>query len=249
MYITEPDARVCRVLEVLARRAQIGPLVTTTRAAGGDIHSVCSIRIEYHGGGVIKQPACGEACVRAEMWDGTTTWGGTFRGSVAGLFAEASYGSSQWPQELGAVYTVRLDIAVPGACSTGAMDLADAAFRTQHGVEPKNCVHREYFLPPDYPCAWQGLATVGCAMPCRAPHNNGACWSIIRDPTNLPLVVNRVHAFGHNLGLQHAGNLSWAYGDETAVMEASMQRKSLSAPSRLYLGWMTEAAVQTFEGP
>ena len=66
-YMTEPGTRICRVLQVLTSPgARVGPLVTTTRA-GADIHSVCSIRIEYHGGGVVKTPFRDENCVHASM--------------------------------------------------------------------------------------------------------------------------------------------------------------------------------------
>ena len=82
------------------------------------------------------------------------------------------------------------------------------------GLQPTTYAHKEYFVPYAFgSCEWGGLALVGCN---RAGHStvDNACWAMIRDqyPTT------RLHEFGHNLGLYHAGDPDTEYGDSSGLM-------------------------------
>lgn len=92
-------------------------------------------------------------------------------------------------------------------------------------------------------CGWGGLGNLGCARPFAG--SNGFCRTWIKD---LGAFV-RLHEFGHNFGLSHAGSDSSQYGDRTAIMGNSYSLKGFNAPSRIQLGWLGPSDVVRYDPP
>jgi hypothetical protein len=77
---------------------------------------------------------------------------------------------------------------------------ADAAARTQHSIEPTSFDHVEYWLPTEAQCTWGGLGEL----------SDRRTWEVA-DGASYPGI--RLHEFGHNFGLHHAGTADLSDGE------------------------------------
>ena len=119
--------------------------------------------------------------------------------------------------------------------------LANQKAKQQSGKDPMDYTHREYIIPWSFGCAWGGLANVGCANDGDGPQP-GACFAWI----NEDYPTTRAHEFGHNIGLDHGGRWGQEYGDDSSIMGASASWRGFTAPSRFFMGWLTDAAKKTY---
>jgi len=203
------------------------------------------IRMAYTNG----EPSCDENCVREGMFTGNNDviYGYDFAGNVADQVYESSYGQTNFPENKAVIVTVNMGKAMPTQyCpTTSESSLADSKVPSQHGIEPRDYTHREYWLPSAMGgCTWAGLGSVGCAPPGTIPRA-GACQTWIRNSRGTV----RAHEFGHNYGLSHGGVESNtgtynAYGDYSSIMGISAQWKSFIAPDRDALGWFPSDVIR-----
>jgi hypothetical protein len=96
-------------------------------------------------------------------------------------------------------------------------------------VNLTNYNHRIFVIPYTAPCAWLGLADVGCPDWCRS-------W--IKGGSEGYSLQSLFHELGHNLGLRHATGLDGSeYGDFTGAMGGCCTIRCHNAPQAWSLGW------------
>ena len=131
-----PESRVTvgtivkRSLHTFVKKAKTGH----RRAAAQTMkRSIVLVRVVFNG----HEPSyCDDQCLVKNMWAG--------KKSVAGMFAEASYGAVSFPQELGEVVTVHInntDTVSNTTCKFWQFSqLADTAAAEQHGLAPRGAI-------------------------------------------------------------------------------------------------------------
>ena len=154
--------------------------------------------------------------------------------SVDDMYRVASFGSVSFSGNVVGPYTI--NVSSSDACDTAAWaNLADAAARAG-GDDPAEYARRVYVMPSNR-CPAAGIGQVG-VTPSRA-------WIFTCD---RPRVY--AHELGHNLGMDHAADLTSEYGDYSDVMGMADGLASFNAPHKTQMGWMplTQTAVITEDG-
>ena len=173
---------------------------------------------------------CNEAVLESQLWGVP---------GVAREVAVSSYGQVWISRARSRFVTVNMAGALAPqytftqlSCATARSEHIDVA-NERANISLAAFDHVEYILPSELTtdCDSCGVAPIGGS-------------------TSFVTCANaqtRLHEFGHNFGLGHSGTYTLGgaideYGDLTSVMGAPPRVTGFSGPSRLALGWITQAA-------
>jgi hypothetical protein len=132
----------------------------------------------------------------------------------------------------GKVVTINLDKYTSDYKLCTNMDLHEIADLAEdellrQGINPKSYNYQQYYIPNSIGCNFGGWAWASANL------------GFVRTCSDK----TPVHEFGHNFGLQHAGDSSYEYGDYSDFM--GIQYRELNAPHRDQLGWMNANELKT----
>lgn len=164
--------------------------------------------------------SCTEATQAAVLFDQASLK------SVANYYEDTSNNTVSF---YGDVVTVTLPTAYGTTCDYSAWaNAADAAAKSQLGIDVTLYKHRIYTLPSSTPCSWGGLGT----MP------GYRTW--VKSCSNTHFYA---HELGHNLGMHHAATSTSEYGDNSDTMGNAL--REVNAPHREQMGWMPASQIVT----
>lgn len=190
--------------------------ISTGTSAPTGSRKVINLKVNFPSGSV----SCTEATQAALLFDQANTK------SVANYFEDTSNGKLSF---YGDVATVTLSTDYGSSCdySTWA-SAADAAAKSQLGLDVTTYQHRVYTLPSTVPCNWSGLGS----MP------GYRTWI-----KSCSSTTTYAHELGHNLGMHHAASATAEYGDYSDVMGAAL--REVNAPHREQMAWTPASKIVT----
>ena len=163
--------------------------------------------------------------------------------SVAGLFQDSSFNQLSFPGDVDAdgSYDVfgpfTIDF-IAGSCDAyySWAEAADVA-ATAAGIDLSQYQHKIYVFPrySELGCEYAGRGNLGCARGCRS-------WIL---ECESPMVY--AHELGHNLGMHHAADSTWDYGDYSDPMGVSRAWHGFNAPHRDQMGWYDSSPESVIE--
>jgi hypothetical protein len=185
---------------------------SSTLAVSGDQHTLVMVA-----NFIDTAVACSVADVDNVMFSNPSGY------SVAALYRDNSRGQLSFSGDVVGPFTI--DARATDACNPSAWGLQAEAAAAASGVDPASYARKIYVMP-DNSCPASGYGTTG-GSPSRA-------WVFA---CSIPGVY--AHEIGHNLGMDHASDLTSEFGDWTDPMAVSTnQLRGLNAPHRQQLGWL-----------
>ena len=157
--------------------------------------------------------------------------------SLANFWNDASWGQVAVTADVYGWFTIAVTTAQCPSSQNALSDQADAA-ATAAGVDLSLYTHRSY--------VWPANGVSGCRSGGQMPGTRS--WNALQTTCSEATGIcaarsGLVHEFGHNLGLNHAGDVNGEYGDIWSVMGSG--GAMIHNIHRAFLGWSPASQVVT----